>query len=52
MPVILAIWEAEIGRIKIQGQSRQNTGKTSSQLVAGGSDMCLSSQVKQETESR
>jgi hypothetical protein len=34
MPVILAIWEAEIGRIMIQGQSGQKVWETPTQPIA------------------
>jgi hypothetical protein len=34
-PIILATWEAEIGRITIPGQPRQNVHETLSQPIAG-----------------
>jgi hypothetical protein len=40
-PVILAIWEGEIGKIKVQGQPRQIVRKTPSQPITGCSGACL-----------
>jgi hypothetical protein len=34
-PIILAVWEAEIGRILISGQPRQKLHELSSQPTAG-----------------
>jgi hypothetical protein len=49
-PVRPAPWEAEIGRISIQGQPRQGVCKTPSQPIAGHGSVHLSSQPMQEAE--
>jgi hypothetical protein len=41
MPVILAIWETEIG-IEVPGQSGQMGQETPLQLIAGSGGTCLS----------
>jgi hypothetical protein len=51
-PVILAIWETEIGRIKVQGQPRQNVSKTPSQPIARHGGSHLSSQAIWEADIR
>jgi hypothetical protein len=48
MSVILATWEAEIGRTAVWGQSGQKVCKTPSQSLAGG--MHLSFQATWEAE--
>jgi hypothetical protein len=40
MPVILATWEAEIGRITVPGQPKQNVYKTLSQQKKLGVVVC------------
>jgi hypothetical protein len=34
MPIILAMWEGEIGKITVQGQPRQKVQETPSQPIA------------------
>jgi hypothetical protein len=42
MPVILATWEAEIGRFAVHGQLRKNVFKIPSQPIAGQEELaCL-----------
>jgi hypothetical protein len=50
MPVILATWEAEIGRIAVQGQARQKVLKTLSQPTAECRGTDLSLQAMQEAK--
>jgi hypothetical protein len=45
MPGILAAWEVEIRRARVQGQPRQKAFKTLFQPIAGHSGVCLSSQL-------
>jgi hypothetical protein len=47
---ILATWEAEIGRITVQGQPKQKVWKTPtlSQLKVGCSAACVSSMLLKE----
>jgi hypothetical protein len=51
-PVILVTCEAEIGRIVVQGQSKQKVSKTPAQPIVGCSGTCLSSQAMWKTEIR
>jgi hypothetical protein len=45
MPVILATWEAKIGRIEVPGQPWQKSLKD---LVSVDAVVCVSSQLQQE----
>jgi hypothetical protein len=45
MPVILATWEAESGRIAVGGQSRQKVHETPPQPIAGYDSIYLLSQA-------
>jgi hypothetical protein len=47
LPVILTTWEAEIGRIIVQGQPRQKVCKTPFKPIAGHSSIHLSFQSVQ-----
>jgi hypothetical protein len=44
-PVILAIWEAVIGKMVVQGQPGQEVHKTPSQLIYGHGDMAHLNQL-------
>jgi hypothetical protein len=52
VPEILAIWEAVIGRVEIQGQHRQNVHKTPSQPTAWCGGTHLSTHTTQEIGNR
>jgi hypothetical protein len=46
MPVISTTWEADIGRITVQGHSRQKISKTPISINNSGTEACT---VKEET---
>jgi hypothetical protein len=45
-PVILATWEVQIRRIRVQGQFRQRVHESPSQPMSGHDGLCLSSQAE------
>jgi hypothetical protein len=49
-PIFLATWEAETGRIAVQGHPRQKVHKTISQPMAGNISVCLSFQLHREAQ--
>jgi hypothetical protein len=45
LPVILATWKAEIGRIVVTGQPEQKVNRTPYQPISGHSGVCLFAQL-------